>query len=293
MPAHIQSLPIAFGPAYIRQATVKQVVTGEIYGVTLEGQTSGEIISARLATSLHDSLRPGDRVLVAGENPSSGYIIGRMSASADPGISTPSGAGARIQGQGRDQCISVNDSLGRTVFEYYPEQARSVLVAAQGDLQLAAPQGAISLEAAKGIHCTSAAKISFESKTDVRASVHTQERGGAQAVKLDNDGLQIRSHQLKLTAGQGEVSIARAIFQGKQYIARVSRVKLIGDRLEITARRLWERSEHSIRQVLHLCQMQAGRMRTLVKGAHHLYSDRSTIVAKEDVRIDGKKINLG
>jgi hypothetical protein len=34
-------------------------------------------------------------------------------------------------------------------------------------------------------------------------------------------------------------------------------------------------------------------MRTLVKGAHHVQSDRTTIVARKDVRIDGEKINLG
>jgi hypothetical protein len=34
-------------------------------------------------------------------------------------------------------------------------------------------------------------------------------------------------------------------------------------------------------------------MRTLIHGAQHTRSRRTTLIAQEDVRIDGKKINLG
>lgn len=293
MPAHIQSLPIVFGPAYIRTAEVTQTVSQGVYRVRLEGTAQEDEISAHLATPVPVLLNGGDRVLVAGESPASGFIIGIVQSGQSQAIRTPDGSGAHVQGEGKDQRIAVHDVDGHVVFEYYPESRRSVLSTPHGDLQLAAPNGNIDLSAGKGVRCHGAQEVVMTAAGSVRVGVRKQDDQMEQTLRMDNDGVRIGVHEMKVTAGQGDVSIARAVYQGKQLTSRIDRAKLVYDKLEISARRLWERSEDVIRNVMYLCQMQAGRMRTLVKGAHHMHSERTTIVAKEDVRIDGRKINLG
>ncbi len=290
MTAHIQHIPAVLGPAYIRSAQVIRATPNHIYRVRLEGQ--GEI-TAHLAMPLSCPLKPGDCVLVAGESPSSGYIIGILNADQPQTISTAEGAGAHVQGQGADQSIAVHDADNRTVFEYYPASGQSVIRAPEGDLCLAAPNGRIDLAAGKDIHCASAGDVTIRGRQSVCLAAQGQGDHPDQTLEMDGDGAKLGVHRMEIAAGQGDISIARAAYRGKQFKSTVNRAKLVYGKLEISAQRMWQSSGYLFRQVRHLCQMQAGRMRTLIKGAHHTQSRRTTLIAKEDVRIDGKKINLG
>jgi hypothetical protein len=98
---------------------------------------------------------------------------------------------------------------------------------------------------------------------------------------------------MTVTAGRGDFAVEQAVYRGRKLDSRIDRARMIYDKLEITAQRMWQRSGHFFKQVQHLCQIQAGRMRTLVHGAQHTRSRRTTLIAREDVRIDGQKINLG
>jgi hypothetical protein len=290
MTACIQPIPSLSGPAYILTAQVIRAAPGHVYRVRIEGH---EEITAQLAMPLSFALKPGDKVLVAGQSPSSGYIIGLLTADTAQAIQTAEGAGARVQGQGPDQCIAVHDTDNRTVFEYYPTGGKAVIHAPEGDLLLDAPNGCINLHAGKQILCTSETDVIMHGRQAVRFAANGQDGNPDQALHLDADGARIGVHKMDITAGQGDISIARLDYRGKHLTSSVNRAKLVFGKLETTAQRIWQNSEYLFRQVQHLCQMQAGRMRTLVRGAHHTQSQRTTLIAREDVRIDGQKINLG
>jgi len=282
-----------FGPTYIRTARVTQVVSEVIYRVCLEAQGDDEQMSARSALPGPVSLKLGDQVLVAGDSPTSGFIIGVLSSSQYPSIKASNGAGAKIEGAGADQSITVHDAGGQVVFQYYPDTGKSIINAPQGDLQLAAPNGHIELAAGKQIRCQCQQDITMDASHNIRLSVKSEQQQLPQSLAIDGNGMQMGVHRLEVTAGQADINVADTVYHGRQFTSRVGRARWIFDKLEVRTRRLWERSEDVVRSVVNLCQVQAGRMRTLVKGAHHVQSERTAIIARQDVRIDGKKINLG
>lgn len=290
MPAQIQPMPYVLGPAYIRSARVTQEVSDRVYRVLMEGQAE---ITARSTLPSSCAPKPGDLVLVAGESPSSGYIIGMLDAVAAEAVRTADGAGAKVLGQGDDQHIAVHDADNRILFEYYPADRRCLIRAPQGDLRLAAPNGCIDLQAGQGIRCDSEGEVALRSRRCVRLAAEGENGGLDQNLEIDGHGARLGVDKMALTAGQADISIARSVYRGQQLTSTVDRARMIYGKLETTAERIWQNSGYLFRQVRHLCQMQAGRLRTLVKGAHYTQSQRATLIAKEDVRIDGQKINLG
>jgi hypothetical protein len=292
MSARIQSLPVAPGPVYLRPAQVVQTVCDGVYRVRLDGR-EGEEIAARTALPMADALTAGDRVLVAGEGPAAGFIIGLLSAPQTRSLRTDQGAGARLRGQGADQCIAVHDAGGRILFEYYPASGKSLVRAPEGDLHLSAPGGCVAIEAGREILLNSPAQVAINGRQGVRMASGGQSDLPEQRLDLDGDGVRLGVHQMTVTAGRAEIHYGRATCRGQQLDSTVTRARLVYGKLELLAQRIRERSEEAIRHVRGLCQMQAGRMRTLVSGACHIQSERTAMTAKEEVRIDGKKINLG
>lgn len=292
MPAQIQSLPMAVGPAFVREAQVIQALHEHFYRVHLQGPEPLEI-TARMALPGLAPLQAGDRVLVAGETTAAGFIIGVVQSAGDPSIRLPDGAGACIQGQGPERSIAVHDADGRVVFEYQPHYRRSILRVPAGDLRLAAPDGRIEFMAAKGIHCATQGELSLRGEHGVEIAAPGPAGCPDQSLGIGAHGARLGVHRLEVTAGEGEIRMLQADFHAKRLRSTVESAKLIYGKLEVSAQRLLERSGQAIRQVLALCQVQAGRMRTLVTGSHHMHSGRTTIVGREEVRIDGEKINLG
>ncbi len=285
MSANVQSLPVALGPTYIRPAVITRVTDGRVYRVRPTNPASARELTARLATEPTRPLGIGDKVLLAGESSTSGYIIGVLQSDAAGAIRTSDGAGARLLQREEEQVIVVHDPDGAILFEYDPARGRSVVHVPQGDLQLNAPEGNIDLNAGKGIRCTGAEEIHLSAKG--------RDRLPDQCLRVDGEGAHFGVHTMDVAAGKGDFRIGRTSFHGKHFTSSVDRARMSFDRFEIAARRFMQRSEQYFHWVRQLCQVQAGRMRTLVFGAHHVQSRRTTLVAEEDVHIDGKKINLG
>ena len=292
MSAHIQPLPLDCSMAFIRTARVICAAADRIYRVRFEDQGQGQEMRAHMAMPACTSLENGERVLVACQNTAAAYIIGVL----EPGpraIRTHQGAGARVQGEGLDQRIVVHDDHEQPIFEYHPASRCSVIKALRGDLQLAAPNGRIDLKAGRGVRLHTDGDVTVASDQSVRIAVAGSPNPSNQELRLDRDGFHMGVHEMDVIAGQGCIRMARAVYHGKQLQSYVDRARMIYGKLEISAQRIWERSGQALRSVRHLYQIQAGRLRTLVQGAHHVQSERTTLIAKKDVRIDGEKINLG
>jgi hypothetical protein len=74
---------------------------------------------------------------------------------------------------------------------------------------------------------------------------------------------------------------------------RSPQVTLRADRLETVARAAFERFVDSYRWVKDLYQVAAGRSRLLVDGTTTVQAERIVERARQDVSIDGSRINLG
>ncbi|NRA36937.1 MAG: DUF3540 domain-containing protein [Planctomycetes bacterium] len=81
--------------------------------------------------------------------------------------------------------------------------------------------------------------------------------------------------------------------QAENIALEAHNLSLKGDRLELTARRLFEKSIDAYRWTSNLLQWCCGRQRTLIDGQQQVRAGRIDIHAKGNVRIDGEQINLG
>jgi hypothetical protein len=70
-------------------------------------------------------------------------------------------------------------------------------------------------------------------------------------------------------------------------------VELLADKLEVLAKSVFERFEDATRWVKDAFQLRVGRLRTRVESTYDLKANRILERAEEDVKIDGRKIDLG
>lgn len=94
---------------------------------------------------------------------------------------------------------------------------------------------------------------------------------------------------LRLLAPQGKIELVSA--EGVSLCGPA--VRIVADRLEVTARVVLEKFGAACRWVTGLFQVRAGQWLTSVQETYRLRAGRITERAREDVHIDGRKINLG
>ena len=93
---------------------------------------------------------------------------------------------------------------------------------------------------------------------------------------------------LVLAAPHGRVRIA-----GREVELTADRLRQEIGHIEIAAGRIVERSRELYRSVETLLETRARRARTIVETTLELLSGRTSVVSKEDTRIDGKRVLLG
>lgn len=131
---------------------------------------------------------------------------------------------------------------------------------------------------------------------------------GGVALQTDQGQLQIQAEQLDLHARQ-KVSVvgpqvqlqgvhAHVHFQhmdasASQVQARWGVVSTLAQSMTTTVGRLVQKARDSFRWTENLEDTRAGRVRMQVTERFHLKSKHTTMLAQEQVKIDGKKIDLG
>lgn len=200
----------------------------------------------------------------------------RRSDPPEPEITTKDGARARVSRQGDGEVLTVLDRKGRVLFQYDAETGRGSLIMPEGDLRLCAPRGSIELVAAEGIRATAGGEIALEVPGDA----------GASAVRLDGDALRVNAKESDLSLGDVR---ARA---GALHAA-VDRAELTFGSVLRSAGRVIDQAENLYQRVSELCEVKAGRLRTLVREGVWMKGEDVTVLARKDVRIDGEHINLG
>lgn len=130
------------------------------------------------------------------------------------------------------------------------------LIAAQGDLRLVAPEG----------------KVVIESGSDV-------ELHAPGTISATSDKAELRASHLSAAAEVLTSSITDARHRIGQW--------------ELTADRIVERASHTFRRVDELAELQAGRVRQLVRGAHQLVAGKASVRCDDEVTLDGSQIRLG
>lgn len=104
----------------------------------------------------------------------------------------------------------------------------------------------------------------------------------------------VREGDLTLSAPGRVVLRATEVVTAAELVqTTASEVVTKAGRVEVEAGRVVERAGDAYRHVKGLAELQAGRARTLVEGAHQLAAKRTSVQSDEDTIIDGKRVLLG
>ncbi len=194
-------------------------------------------------------------------------------------LATAAGPSAAVIGQGGSERIEVRDAAGRPLFELDTATGRAVVMAPAGDLTLAAPPGDIELSARGSI------RLRGEKSVELAAE-------GA-SLTLERDAARLSARAMAFAAERAELLFGEASYLGARLGAKLTEAKVAAERLETAAGTLFERAKSAFRTVDDLSQLRAGRTRTLVTDGHHLKAGHVLVDADEEVKLDGKRIQLG
>ena len=126
-------------------------------------------------------------------------------------------------------------------------------------------------------------------------------RDGARA-EVDGDSLRVRAadgavlFEYDAKSGRGVLRMPKHLrleTAGDLEMVAGKRLVMAAPEAETKFGSLIERVGNAFRYVKELHQLKAGRVRTLVEGAIQYKGQRMSLLAREDVHIDGERINLG
>jgi hypothetical protein len=206
-------------------------------------------------------------------------------------IEANDGASARLERGPTGDTIAVRDRTGRVLFRYDPATGFGVLVAPEGDLRLCAPNGAIELVAAQGIRARAGGEVTLSSGT--AASLAVDGPDATSRLRLDGSSIAVTSETLAVESSTGELRIRELRAFSQKLRAAIDDAEVEVDKLVRTAGRVIDRVDNFYQRVSELCEIKAGRLRTLVRGSWWTRGEDVTLLAKKDVRVDGEHIHLG
>lgn len=130
--------------------------------------------------------------------------------------------------------------------------------------------------------------IRFRSRTIV-------EIGGDEGVRITGPGgrLEIGARETQLSADVLRVRTKEAELEGDRLTARAREANVAWGKLEQVVGRLWTVAKNAYVRIEGLLHERAGRVRMESGGSMLFQAREARIQAKEDVRVQGRSINLG
>jgi hypothetical protein len=103
----------------------------------------------------------------------------------------------------------------------------------------------------------------------------------------------LEAPEVKLSGVYGEVRFAGFSFLASWCETRVNKAVLAAHKLDTVIDSLTERIRNSFRHIEGMEQIKARRIRTIVKERFFLKAKHATVIAEEEVSVDGKQIHIG
>lgn len=195
-------------------------------------------------------------------------------------LSAEGGACAVVVGSSGSERIEVRDHEDQVLFELDTVTGRAIVRQPKGSLSLEAPEGDIELRAGGSVRCRG-------------ERVELEAGGRGAALVLAEDCAKLTAKGLTFAAERASAVIGEVRHVGARFEATLQESKLAAKRIERVAESLFERARNAFRTTEELEQLEAGRVRTVVEGAHVVRAGHAHLLADEEVTIDGSRINLG
>lgn len=197
-------------------------------------------------------------------------------------IVTKAGVSARIASIEGEERVEIRDAEDRLLVSVDPATGGMVLSAPRGPFAIRA-EGDIVLDAAGAV------RVAGRERVEIRGG----EGAHASSLSLDATLSKLTSEVIDVTARKARAGLSDVKLAATTLIARVEDARLHYGRVETVAERIVERAKTTLRRVEELSELAAGRIRSVATGAMVLEAGHASLEAKDEVRIDGKHINLG
>jgi hypothetical protein len=282
-----------FGPARV----LANGKTADTLRVRLLSGEERRVAIARTALQSPVRLNSGDEVLVIGQDTGEVYIIGILkrkmpSVPPSPKLETQSGASVTLDGAGDEQIMRVFSPTGELVFEYDPKAGKARMTQLTGDFEFVAPHGDITLCAGRDVRLAGRTIL-----LNSRAGIQLAVQGAAQRLRscftLSRRKAKIQSENLELESQRGDVRIENSRFSGQKTAGNFGQVRWVVSRLETTADTIIQKTGNFFQKVETLAQLNAGRVRSLIRSTFHLKANKAYMKSEKDFKVDGEKIHLG
>lgn len=262
---------------------------GGAVGVVLPGENRAE--DAQMALPHTVPLAVDSRVLVTRGSDGELWIIGLLDVPARR-VEARSGAAAVVVSTEDGDMVEVHDPEGGLLFQYDPTRGITRLQVPEGDLELLAPMGEVTIAAGGGLNLHGRS-IQLKTLSSVRVLVHDLASRVLGSVGLGRRGLEVRTRALKVDAEESELTTRTARVRTGLASLEAEQVRTRAARVELEAESLVQRVGNMTRWVRDLAQLRAGRVRNLVKGSWISRSRRADLRSKETFKVDGDRIHLG
>lgn len=137
------------------------------------------------------------------------------------------------------------------------------VVSFPGDVLLETAKGRVTLAGAKGIDMTTSASVNM------------------------------LASEVNVAAETGKLHVADVQAASDSFTGNISKVRLFSEAIDVVAKRATQRLKTCFRWVEQVEHVTAGQMINSVRNLFSIRARQSSIKAKDDVKIDGKRVHLG
>ncbi len=159
--------------------------------------------------------------------------------------------------------LSVVPSRGTFILAILERQGETIRLAFDGDVELHAPGGRVTIAAKEGIDLVSTGNVGVTSDT------------------------------FKLTARAADLVLDHLGVLGASVQAQVTKVKVVAETIDQAADRLTQRLKRAYRFVAEMEQVRAERLDVAAQKTMSLHAQNTVVTAEELVKVDGGQIHLG
>lgn len=211
---------------------------------------------------------------------------GRLDVAAGSGperIVSERGVSAQITSVEGEERVEIRDADDRLLVSVDPRTGGMVLSCPRGPFAIRSATGDIVLDAAGAV------RVNGRERVELCGG----EKDGASRLSLDKTCSKLESEIVDVTARKARAGLGDVRLAATTLMSRVEDARLLYGRVETVAERVVERARTALRRVEELSELAAGRIRNVASGAMVLEAGHASLEAKDEVRIDGKHINLG
>jgi len=236
---------------------------------------------AVLALPYDIDLSCGDKVVIAGEDLGSIYIIGVLSTKASQTLRSENGAYARLDNDRASlQLFSPSHEL---IIEYDTVKNTTNIRSLSGNMEFYSSES-ITFQGNS---------INFKGKDKINMKVQDYDKNSLSTLSLGNYQTKLNCPDLRVTAKNGDLFIDELKIAGKRMLINLVQATFNMNKLETKTKTLIHKAQNMYQSIEGLSQLKTGRMKMLIKSTYHLKSKNTVLKAEEDFKVKAEEINLG